>query len=428
MPSLEGWDTLSALPISFVNAALAQHSASIIGQFSFTGGGSFNTPYTCTGTFGPFAIARGINTTIINLQMPVASGTIQTAQTTVDLAGVVVIMAVSLTFIQGSAVGLSLDLAAAGKYGTSPQPGLVTPLSLTGPPAVLTLLGQAGIQDVLDGFAQTIVEHAQPLQYFFAELNDTLLPQEAWLQATAYAYSYLLQTSGDDYLAISTMVAGHSAPATVNVDASFLPPAGSSANSATAITGDLFLQQLIMPQLPQAFQGRLSAGNLSFDSAQHRIVNSTPFDLAQIQVGLIWYTPTITSLVVNNQENAIQISLSGNCDLYAGISMSFSFQASPSLSFSGATQTLTFLPDPNPISSHHADVPWWWFAGGLIVEAVVQAVVAVISSDLGDDLTSLLNTQSISGVQTNVNWSDATHQTVLGVALDNSFSTLATLT
>ncbi len=53
-----------------------------------------------------------------------------------------------------------------------------------------------------------------------------------------------------------------------------------------------------------------------------------------------------------------------------------------------ASGKLRFEPDPSPRETHDADIPWYWFIGGLIVIAVVEVVVKVISDDLATQVSN----------------------------------------
>ena len=74
----------------------------------------------------------------------------------------------------------------------------------------------------------------------------------------------------------------------------------------------------------------------------------------------------------------------------AGIWMSFYVNTSNRSSFNAATKELTFLPDPSPLSDSSADIPWYFFFLGLLVIAITEICVSVITKDIAGKLNDLL--------------------------------------
>ncbi|MBZ9753461.1 TULIP family P47-like protein [Deinococcus sp. HMF7604] len=427
MPSLEGWDTAAVAPLSFINLGLGPRSAEVLSTFTIQGGNAHGAPrpYTAQGTIGPLGIRPSTQANLLLLYFQIVEGVYTSEDgATLDLLNVGLEMAISLEFLALSgAESLTMDLSQAGLLGDPPQPGKVTPMIIEGPVDVLNDLGLDGQRDLQNQMAQVVADHAAPLNAVLATL---LVSGEPWLQTTSSAYTSLTAANYAGYLAILAMLDGHTKPNATTLEASFLPGASGS-NSTTVLSGNTFLQYVIMPQLPASFQGHLSADNLQFDRNNSRITVRHSFNLSEVKVGSINYTPVIDEMIVNNGHNVVSISLNGHCDLYMGINMTFSYQASLPLLFSEAKQQLSFASDPFPIVHHDAEIPWWWAAGGPIVYSVTDAIVSVISSDIQDDLVGLLNKLGLSAIQTNVGWSQSQSSHAVGVTLNTDLLTFANL-
>lgn len=80
----------------------------------------------------------------------------------------------------------------------------------------------------------------------------------------------------------------------------------------------------------------------------------------------------------------------GRCDMKAGIWMSFHVNTWNQAVFDTKTGLLTFKPDPSPISSSNASIPWYFYFLGILVTGITEIVVRTISSSIASQLNDLL--------------------------------------
>jgi hypothetical protein len=74
----------------------------------------------------------------------------------------------------------------------------------------------------------------------------------------------------------------------------------------------------------------------------------------------------------------------------AGIWMTFHVNSWNQANFDPATRQLTFLPDPKPVSSSNADIPWYFYFLGILVTAITEICVRTIASSIAGQLNDLL--------------------------------------
>ena len=124
-----------------------------------------------------------------------------------------------------------------------------------------------------------------------------------------------------------------------------------------AISGDLFLANVIRPALPGAFP----ESNLSdFAYANGAITLAKQFNLSAVKAGAIWYTPTVTSLTITINANALKNATSGSVYLdLPNAYMDFSATTNNVLTYTPAGEAFTFQKDPNPVTSTNDRVPWY---------------------------------------------------------------------
>ena len=70
--------------------------------------------------------------------------------------------------------------------------------------------------------------------------------------------------------------------------------------------------------------------------------------------------------------------------------MSFYMLVRNATTFDPGSKTLVIHGDPNPISSHSADIPWWFWFLGPLVPLITEIVVKFISNDIAGKLNGLV--------------------------------------
>jgi hypothetical protein len=114
--------------------------------------------------------------------------------------------------------------------------------------------------------------------------------------------------------------------------------------------------------------------------------------------------------------SVLGLSVSGDTDLGAGISMTYWVSSRPRLVFDADTASISFVADPNPTSGHDADVPWWFYLGGVIVAGITELVVTVIANGISNALGSRLGSVGLAAwAGASVHWPG-----VRGMAVDDA--------
>jgi hypothetical protein len=419
---LNGWDTVSALSASAANSALAANSNKLITHFKVSGT-TFSVGYVLQGEFGPWQIVAGGSGNLLRLAVPILSGSIQPAGgAIVSVAGATAIVDLCLELLpapDGQAKNLVFDILEAGQVGGPGGPGVVSPVQLNAPAAMLAELGDTGTRLVLDGVAEALAQNAGAVSFVFASLGIVPAGGDSWLTPAESAFVYQEVIGGGGYLCIlSTATAQNIAALPRNVDPELFAGGGSL---AFAISADLFLTRLITPALPGVFGGSANPGCFGYNLAAHQVTAAHSFSVASVKEGAIWYTPQVTSLTVGVTGGSLTFAVRGNCDLKAGISMDWWITTQNPAQFSPASQSISFAADPNPQSGHTADIPWWFWLGGPLAEAITQVVVKEISDSLAGHLTGQLGSQGLGSLAAqSVHWQGAPSFLVTSARLDGA--------
>lgn len=405
-----GWDTVFLISSDKINAALARNTSQLLMEFNADPG--TEPPVTARGKFASWSIVPGGSERWLHLGLLVKEGSFSIGIGTrsavaeqfgllaraneakeYDLAGVTIVLAVDLTLVRSGVSDLDEMRFNIKQVGTSLPPsgqGLVTPVTILDPSGKLDVAAQS-----LLGFAiaDDLVKNREKVKYVLASINPVPPSKDSWLapKVSDYAYS-AREGGGQSCLAVLSM--------TRNVDISGLsraldPSLIRSGNSASyVISKRLTLEKLIMPVLPEAYQ--TAPQSFRYDEQKSFIVNQRSFRTFSVKSGAITYYPEIESFELRIENNCIRTAIRGKCDMKAGIWMSFYVNASNQAVFDASSKQLSFLPDPNPISDSHADIPWYFYFLGPLVIAITAICVSVISKDIAGKLNDLLrNAMSI---------------------------------
>lgn len=420
--NIYGWDTVTALSVDEVNKSLEANRSKLIQEFKVSGQ-TLSGTYTLQGIFGAWRIVQGGSGNLLRLEVPLTAGTIQAAGgKPIDVAGADTVVDVSLDLLPaaaGNAQNLVFALHKAAQFGDTPQPGAVTPVAFNAPAAVSAALGPVGTRLVLDAVAQALAADAAAVSYVFASVNLVPPSANSWLTPVRSAYVYQEVVGGGAYLAIlSTLTARDTSQLQHSVDPELFAGGG---NAAFAISQDVFLADVVAPVLPQAFGGGSNAGCFGYDAGRHLITAAHSFGCSQVKAGAIWYTPNVTALKIGVVGGSLAMSVNGNCDLKAEISMDWWITSQYPLRFDPATQRISFAGDPNSRSGHTTHIPWWYLAGGIFAEAVTQVVVSVISDSLSSDLSSRLGSVGLANIAAQtVAWQGMRQFAVTSARLDGA--------
>lgn len=422
---LHGWDTVTTLSVESVNRMLAVRPPTAADEFSFAGE-NFGTPYKGSARLGTWRVLPGDPGDLLRLALPITSGGVAgESGDVIDLTGATAVVTVSLHLLPGD-VGrprdLAFDLDRAGRPGDVPVPGVVTPVALTGPAEVVDRLGQTGRDIVLGAVAAHLVEHAAELTCRLAQVNLVSPGKGGRLDPvrSAFCYSRGVAPADSGHVAVLSVTDGRDVsglPRTVD------PELTAGGGEVTfAVSEELFLTEMVRPGLPGVFGGDASAANLVYDPAFRALRNTSAFSTRSLRSGAIWYTPRVTSLTAGVVGGDLAIRVEGDCDLKAGISMTYWVKAQCRMVFDPASGRVSFVSYREPDSGHQADIPWWFVLGGPAVEAITQLIVTIVSTDLAERLGSQEGPAGLDRwASRSVQWQGARTVAVERAALDGCF-------
>jgi hypothetical protein len=423
--NLNGWDTVSLLNIQQVNKQLANRLSELVMTFQTFWTDGFAGAYTASGTFGPWSITGGSGSDIY-LTLPVTSGTLApqggTSGPQTDIGGMTVTVIVNLEWVpsavtpQGKSLQFALQQVAAP--GAARQPGGISVKSVTDPHS--TGCGA----EVGSGIANTLLDNKDKITFIFAQTGVVSTATATWLQPRQSAYSFHQPAGGDQYLAILSVTSDHDiSTLSANIDSGI---ASSQYPLSFAISGELFLANVILPALPAAFTGS-SVSDFAYANGAITLVSQ--FDLSAVQVGAIWYTPNVTSMTITINANALKNAASGSVYLdMPSAYLDFSATTDNVLSYNPAGDAFTFQKDPNPVTSTNDRVPWYDYilTLGAVGAAITAIVLAAVESGLSDSLSGSSLAGSLSaGPATSVKWQGLEQIAVASGSLNDCFLLLA---
>jgi hypothetical protein len=408
-----------------VNAQLAKRLSELVMTFQTAWVDGFSGAYTASGTFGPWSITGGSGSDIY-LTLPIASGTLAplggTKEAQTDIGGMTVTVIVNLEWVPSTVSPQGKSLQFALQEVTAPdaarQPGGISVKSVSDPRN--TGFGS----EVGSGIANTLLDNKDKITFIFAQTGVVSTATATWLEPKQSTYSFHQPVGGDQYLAILSVTSGRDISGlSSNIDSGI---ASSQYPLSVAISGDLFLANVILPALPGAFSGSALS---DFTYANGAITLASQFNLSAVQAGAIWYTPTVTSMAITINANALENATSGSVYLdMPNAYMDFSATTNNVLTYDPAGEAFTFQKDPNPVTSTNDRVPWYDYilTLGAIGAAITAIVLAAVESGLAGSLTGSQLAGSLSTAPaTSVKWQGLEEITAVSGSLNDCFLLLA---
>lgn len=385
--NLYGWDTAFAIDVSLANRALERAGDGLLVDFEATDPA---LGLSTAGAFGRWRIVEGGSGQFVNLRLPIVHGWLETAfsQRRVDLAGTAFVATVALDLLPSvtrpAEQDLRFEVSTAARVGAAPSPGAITPIRIDDPAQVLSDAEEALLLVALAGF---VAANGDRISFIFATINLVPPSTNSWLTPVRSGFAYADRSggAGGALVILSVTTDREIGQLPRQVDPALLSTAF---QAGYAFSGALFLQNVLMPALPATFGNGATSRNFSFDSGAGQVVNVGALAMDQVKSGAIWYSPIVRSLRIGLNGSALAGRFDGDCDLKAGISMTFWVAPNNQITYDASTRTLTFLADPSAPSGYTADIPWYWWFGGPLVRLIVEIVVRVISSSLAGKLTS----------------------------------------
>ncbi|BDI28916.1 hypothetical protein CCAX7_009670 [Capsulimonas corticalis] len=378
-----GWDTVFIVNEDRINTIMAAHKDTVTQCFEMAVPG---TPtQKASGLFGAWQVAQGGSHEIIHLRLPIDQGVLSSPDGPINLAGLTLVIAVQLRWleVQGNQnqQALKFDYRRLAEPNNPPTQDELSVIELRDPDSVLTPAQNALLSYALGKY---LVANADQARFTFATVNLVPPTINSWLAPKKSAYAYLQKESSDTgYLVIFSVTTDRDiSNLERRVDEKAFPTA---TNASFLISDKLFLLNSVAPALAKAFNTNSEA--FVFMEGERTLRNKHALWARTVRVGLIDYTPSISTLIVRSGENNLDGIYSGSVDMRAGIMLYYNIHAKNPGYYDSGNGMLAFQPDPHPVESHNADIPWWFYLTGIIVIAIVEIVVKVISDDLARQIT-----------------------------------------
>jgi hypothetical protein len=269
-----GWDTVFAVPIADVNAAIVKAGTS---PKSFAATDAVDR-YAVTGEFGPWQLTTQGSGDIVRLAIPLTQAVITKPDRSTETATGVALVDVRLNFLHqqeeqqrpptGALRDLRVRTTAAGPDAPAAS---VVQVCYSG--AKPSFLADAALQGMLGDWLN---KNLSAFEHVFATVNiDRTAAQGAfqWLQPTDVAYAYQdLGTPNDGLLGVLCMTEKRpSAGLVQQISAAAIP---SGARCGLLISKERLLAKLLLPTMPQLFAGARQQDFALSESGQS-IVNAT---------------------------------------------------------------------------------------------------------------------------------------------------------
>lgn len=379
---LFGWDVVSATDIALVNSALEHGADKVIPSFEVKEPG-----ISASGKFGAWKIVPGASGTMLMLSIAIASGSVTPdGGAAVDLAGMSAVFRVTLSLLpspsNSASTELRFDFQSVGDANAAT--GAVQPISIdTG--GKLTEMQEAAL---LQGMANGLVANADKISFVFAEVNPAA--SLSWMKPVHLAYCYEAPTGGAEVLAILAVTTDRDVSGLDHkVDPSLLSGAG---NCAVAVSPVLFMRNIMVPALAPGLHGKPNDFTVT---AGGTIKNVRSISLPKEKKGLITYYPKVTQVRASISDTRVELSVSGSCDMYMGVSMTFDGSSSISAAFAGGKMSFKAQ---KPVFHKHVHMHWYDHLFAIITwlaEIILQIVVNAIGSALANGLSSIAEGEKI---------------------------------
>jgi hypothetical protein len=358
----------------------------------------------------------------IYLTLPITSGSLQaqgSSDKPTDIGGMSVTVIVNLEWVPAAAApqgkSLQFALSSVTPPNTTRQPGGICVQSVSDPHD--TGFGE----EVGNGIANALLDNKEKVTFVFAQTGVVDLSTATWLAPKQSTYSFHQPAGGSDqYLAILSVIDDRDISGlSSSIDAGI---ASTQYPLSFVISGDLFLQYVILPSLPKAFTG---ANASTFAYANGQITAVHPFNLSGVKSGAITYVPKVGSMVVTVDANALKNVTSGSVYLdLPKADLDFSSTTNNVLTYDPAHAAFAFQKDPHPVTSTKDHVPWYDYL--LTLGALGAAITAIVTSAVESGLSGSLSGSALAGSlskapATSVTWQGLDQVTVAAGQLNDCF-------
>ncbi|WP_299290157.1 TULIP family P47-like protein [Nitrosopumilus sp.] len=424
MNHLNGWDTVYAVSINETNEALSKALTNT----------TFDLPSSdlkLSGTFGAWSIVTGGASTLLHLETQVTKGTFNLpgVADNVDLSGVSFVFEISLQLLPSKTNPTQHDLSFNAQTISSVTSTTTTPLVTP----VLTIdpqnkLSESIKRSLVPLMAVAINNQAASVGYVFANINLVKPGTGSWLTPVQadYAYLELQSTPQQGYLCILAVTDNRDISAYKRiVDPSII---SGQNNAGFFISQELFLKNVIMPQLPADFKASSAKFQLVGDTIQ---LDNCEFSLPDVTIPVLLipttYHPKCLAVSITTKANTRTDHLSVYCFMYGeifndgGIKAMIEIDLEYKTVFDPNAQTISFSINSTPKTSNTVEYPGDATGKAIMqgtVDTVVKSILSWIKLSLAVDICkfNIVNMHPI-----DVHWSGIGNITITDAGLNDYF-------
>lgn len=389
------WDLAFACSCEYINKELSQNYDKYIQNFNYE-----DSSIKVTGEFGPWEIVAGGSPTLLNLKTPIKSGQVYINELKKNFAidGAVPLIQLQLSFVDAddnSYKQLKFNCKVVGEMANDLTDGAVTVINAD-TTDTLKKNDPSGLAAALlqTALAKSLIENQEQLTFVFASVLGVPNNNE-WLSVKKMIYvyqQYIDNTLGN--LAILGMLSDCDISSQSNVFDENLLRQGD--DSGFVLSGEKFLQNIIMPKLPNSYKG----SNINqFKMSEGCIFNNGDINLNKVKVGAIWYPPIINTLKIYIDNQYIRTHAEGKCNItgLAEAYITFSIDSKNEAVFQLDGPGITFLDDKNKVVSTSKHIPWWEEALGALTLGIMNTVIEIVSECIENSISNVISNTGISG-------------------------------
>lgn len=383
--NIYGWDIVLVNTIDKVNLDLKKYIQKNEVTFDYK---DENTSATLT--FNNWEIIPGGASKLLRMKTLVKEGRLTYMGKDINLDGICPLLEVQLSFVNSKQnpdiKKLNFSFLVQGEYEGDQKNGAVTIIN----PDMNNIIqpGSISYQILKIILPLMFIQNKAKISYVFAELNtSSTIP---WMQPEKFKYSYFSPaiTNSKGFLVIFSVVTNREITELDElIDGKVLDNENSE---FTLISEGLFLENVIMPELPGTFGNGATTNHFFFESTSHTtgmIKNNMDLKCDRVKSGLIWYYPKITSLNIKVESDRLLMNGNGKCPIEGipGGYINFDFKVNNQFFYNQTNKSIEFISNSSPKVTTKLDIPWWVW-----LNPIWGGIIHIIASDIASSIAKYL--------------------------------------
>ncbi|QDX91766.1 hypothetical protein EEL30_04915 [Brevibacillus laterosporus] len=413
-----GWDVVYVGTRDLMNKQLRKYMNDNKITFTYV---DENTSVTLT--FDNWEIVPGGASKLLRVKTLVKEGELIFMGNSTKLDGICPLLELQLGFFQQSNMQkLAFNFLVKGEREGDQRAGAVTVIN----PDINQVFSQGSMVYTFLNLtlADMFINNKDRVSHIFAELNGS--SNISWMQPEKYKYSYYSPTNNQEkgFLVIFSVVTNRDI-SNLNelIDGAILD---NNHETFLVLSEKLFLEHMIMPELPNSFGHGATINHFRFESTSPTtgvIKNTRNLNAAPVRVGAIDYYPIFTNFNMKVEGNKLHMKASGKCDVtgLADTYVLFDVEAKYSLYYDQNNKRIQLSLDSTPKVNTEKVIPWWVWILGAVTIGIIAAIVSALESSLATALRINLNTNIGKLNADVVRWSGMDQEEITDCVLDVAF-------